>query len=73
MISPIRGNRTGFRVQVSDTLNPHEWPFTGMLDRHRAQPPAAAGALFFLLLAGRASFPWLGYQWSVPMVTESAS
>src|SRR5690349_20311709 len=35
MISPIRGNLTGFRVQVpSDTLNPHERPFTGMLDRH---------------------------------------
>ena len=36
----------------SDTLNPHERPFTGMLDVTRAQPPAAAGALFPLPLGG---------------------
>jgi len=41
MISSIRGNRTDMGVQVpSDTLNPHERPFTGMLDHH---PGSASG------------------------------
>jgi len=34
MISPIRGDLTGFRVQVSDRLNPHECLFPGMRGRH---------------------------------------
>jgi hypothetical protein len=37
MISRIRGDFTGFR---SDTLKPHERPFTGMLGRH---PRSASG------------------------------
>jgi hypothetical protein len=39
-ISPNWGNFPRFRVQVSDTSNPHERPFTGMLDRH---PRSASG------------------------------
>jgi len=38
--SPIRGCTTSVGVQVSDTSNPHERPFTGMLDRH---PRSACG------------------------------
>jgi hypothetical protein len=39
-ISPLWGWITRLSVQVSDTLNPHERPFTGMLDRH---PRPASG------------------------------
>jgi hypothetical protein len=40
MISPIRGDFTGFRVQVSDTLIPHNRAIFGMRNRH---PGPASG------------------------------
>ena len=51
-------------------LNPHERPFTGMLDRH---PRSAAGGCC-LVSAGRASFRWFRYvSESLPMVTDGTS
>jgi Bacterial protein of unknown function (DUF899) len=41
------------------TLNPHERPFAGVRDRHRAQPPAAAG-VSFSLFPRRSTFPCPG-------------
>src|ERR1700730_1617039 len=38
--SPVWGCTTTGGDQVSDTLNPHERPFTGMLERH---PRSASG------------------------------
>ena len=55
----IQGNLTAVGVQVSDTLKPHERPFTGMLDRH---PSSASGRGECSLLAfpRRSSFPCRG-------------
>ena len=58
MISLIRGDRTGFRVQVpSDTLNPHNFRFPGMADRHPRSASGRDGCFLFPLGAGRVSFP----------------
>jgi hypothetical protein len=61
----------GFK-SPSDTLNPHERPFTGMLHR-RPRSASGRGGSFLLLLARRASFSWFWCQWSLPMVTPCAS
>ena len=58
---------------VSDTLNPHERPFTGMPDRHPRSASGRGGCFPFPLGAGRVSFPWFRCQRSSPMVTDSAS
>jgi hypothetical protein len=50
--SPIRGCTTSEGVQVSDTLNPHERPFTGMLDRHPRQASGRDGCSFSFPLGG---------------------
>src|ERR1035438_4216954 len=48
--SPVWGCTTTSRDQVSDTLNPHERPFAGMLGRHpRRRLPLAPGVRRFLL------------------------
>ena len=43
--SPVWGCTTTSGDQVSDTLNPHERPFTGMLDRH-PRPASGRGGCF---------------------------
>src|SRR2546421_9797934 len=50
MISPIRGDLTGFRVQVSETLNPHSLLFAGMQDRHPGPARGRGRALWLLSL-----------------------
>ena len=40
----------------SDTLNPHERPFTGMLDRHPPSASGYGGCFLFALTAGPVSF-----------------
>ena len=70
--SPVWGCTTTSGVQVSDTLNPHERPFTGMLYRHlRSASGRRRWSLSFFSLGGPPS--WFGCQRSLPMVTDSAS
>jgi hypothetical protein len=59
MISPIRGDFTGFRVQVSDTLNPHSLLFPGMQE---CRPGLASGrgGLCFLFWPPFCSVFWVG-------------
>jgi hypothetical protein len=46
MISPIRGNHTGFRVQgSSDTFKPHNWLFSGVRERRPGPALSCGGRL----------------------------
>src|SRR4029077_7242958 len=48
----------------SDTLKPHERPFTGMLDRHPHSASGRDGCSLVLLLPGRSSFGLFWRKWT---------
>ena len=58
--SPFRGCTTTTGVQVSDTLNPHERPFTGMLDRHPRSASGRGGCSLSRFSLGGPPFPGSG-------------